>query len=370
MKPEHLRYGLLFLAACVLITLGSACATAVEHEGVDNPVFPPTPTYPVVPAAILLPGDAKQVTAEPLTAEQVAQADVDSTGENKTLPAATDIPATATPAPTVTATATATATPVPSPTPCALPGQIETGYFDSIYAGRISYRVYLPPCYSDSGRTYPTLYMLPGNIYTDSIWDELGLDEAAEAGIHDKSIPPMLIAMLSGGSLANTTSGGPSSYESFMLEEFIPFFEGNYCAMPNSSGRAIGGMSRGGYWALEIAFRHPDDFISVGGHSAALVDYNGGPNINPSDTGLNNDLGDLRIYLDIGENDWLLYNVQQLHEQMAAEERPHVWILNQGIHEEAYWAAHLEEYLDWYAEPWLDVSDYPPCRAISSGYSP
>jgi enterochelin esterase-like enzyme len=310
----------------------------------------------------------KQPAAEPATAEQVAQANLDSTSEDETLPTATDIPATATLAPT--ATATATATPVPSPTPCALPGQVETGYFDSIYAGRINYRVYLPPCYSDSGRTYPTLYMLPGNIYTDSIWDELGLDEAAEAGIRDKSIPPMLIAMLSGGSLANTTSGGPGSYESFMLEEFIPYFEGNYCAMPNSSGRAIGGMSRGGYWALEIAFRHPDEFISVGGHSAALVDFNGGPTINPSDTGLSNDLGNLRIYLDIGENDWLLFNVQQLHEEMAAEERPHIWILNQGIHEEAYWAAHLEEYLDWYAEPWLDFSDYPPCRAISSGYSP
>jgi enterochelin esterase-like enzyme len=212
--------------------------------------------------------------------------------------------------------------------------------------------------------------MLPGNIYTDSIWDELGLDEAAEADIREQSIAPMLIAMLSGGSLANTTSGGPASYESFMLEEFIPFFEGNYCALPNGLGRAIGGMSRGGYWALEIAFRHPEEFTSVGGHSAALVDYNGGPTINPSNTGLSNDLGDLRIYLDIGENDWLRPNLQELHEQMALQERAHTWVLNQGIHEEAYWATHLEEYLDWYAEPWIDAREYPPCRAISSGYSP
>lgn len=368
-----LRRCVFFAAASFMILITAACAA---EQNVDQDLlFPPTATIPVLPAPLLLAqanddGQAPALPASTATspAQNLTRTNLGSTVADDPTQTATAV--SATPTATTLPTATPTQTPVPSPTPCSIPGQVVTGYYDSKYGDRITYRVYLPPCYSDTGRTYPTLYMLPGNIYTDSIWDELGLDEAAEAGIKEKRIKPMLIVMLSGGQLANTTSGGPGSYESFMLEEFIPYFEGTYCALPNGKGRAIGGMSRGGYWALEIAFRHPDEFLSVGGHSAALVDYNGGPTINPSNTGLDNDLGALRIYLDIGENDWLLNNVQQLHEQMAAAQRPHTWVLNQGIHEEAYWATHLEEYLEWYAEPWLEVQGYPPCRAISPGYSP
>jgi enterochelin esterase-like enzyme len=237
------------------------------------------------------------------------------------------------------------------------------GQFNSKTGNGISYRVYLPPCYSNNGRTYPTLYMLPGNIHTDSIWDDLGLDEEAERGISQKELPPFIAVMVAGGSLANNTSGGPGSYESFFFDEFLPYIEATYCAWPDANGRAIGGMSRGGYWALEIAFRHADAFASVGGHSAALLDFNGGPAINPLDTGLNNDLGDLRIYLDVGQDDWLIDNVRSLHEQMAAIGREHTWVLNEGYHEDGYWGAHVSEYLAWYTAPWpADAGSYPTCQ--------
>ena len=371
MNPKRLRTCFLLSAVGIFVLIAGACNGRVDPVVDGDMVFPPTPTFPAVAAPILLPHEVTQPpplpTPNTTSIPQVAARsglDYDSEGD----PHPTAAKALETPMPT----ATITATPIPpSPTPCLTSGQMMTGHYDSIIAGRITYRVYLPPCYSDTGRTYPVLYMLPGNIYTDSIWDELGLDEAAEAGINEKRIPPMLIVMVSGGSLANTTSGGPGSYESLMLEEFVPFIEGSYCASPHGEGRAIGGMSRGGYWALEIAFRHPEEFVSVGGHSAALVDFNGGPTLNPSITGLNNDLGDLRIYLDIGKNDWLLYNVQQLHERMTSADRKHTWVLNEGIHEEAYWETHVTEYLDWYAEPWLNVEGrYTPCRVVSADYSP
>ncbi len=355
-----------------------ACACNGRAQNIEDKsfAFPPTATFPVVAAPIVLP-DASASPPVPRTTSPATPVPQPATPANLELesesvePPTVAIP-TDTPEPTLTATVTATATTTPTPlaTPCSTPGQVVTAQFDSALAGRVNYRVYLPPCYSDSGRTYPVLYMLPGNIHTDSIWDELGLDEAAEVGIHENRLPPFLIVMVSGGSLANNTSGGPGSYESFFMDEFIPHIERTYCAIPDAEGRSIGGMSRGGYWALEIAFRHADEFASVGGHSASLLDLNGGPTINPSQTGLNNDLDDLRIYLDIGENDWLIYNVQQLHEQMAAAGREHIWILNEGLHEDAYWAAHVTDYLDWYAAPWVDAEGgYPPCRAVSADYS-
>lgn len=265
-----------------------------------------------------------------------------------------------------------TVTPIPSPTatPCDASGQIITGTYQSKSAGLSSYRIYLPPCYDEEERVYPALYMLPGNIHTDSVWDNLGLDDAAEAAINRGEIPPLLIVMAAGGQLANYTSGGPYSYESVIMDDLIPYIESNYCAWQNPDGRAIGGMSRGGYWSLEIAFRHPDQFASVGGHSASLYDLYGGADVVPQSTGLANELGDLRIYFDVGENDWVIPNLRKLHEDMDSAGKAHVWVVNEGRHEDAYWASHTKEYITWYSEPWLMQRDtYPLCSLATASQS-
>lgn len=204
--------------------------------------------------------------------------------------------------------------------------------------------------------------MLAGNTYTDAIWDQLGLDEAAEAGIQSGQLPPMIIVMPYSGETARYTSGGPGSYETVILEELTRHIEANYCASPDPALRALGGLSRGGYWSLEIAFRHPEAFGSVGGHSAALIDEYAKPDINPQYTALSQELGDLRIYLDIGSEDWVRTNTLQLHTDMEAAGIPHTWVLNEGLHEEAYWEQHVAEYLIWYSEPWpKNRADYPLC---------
>ncbi|UCG23158.1 MAG: hypothetical protein JSW55_13465 [Chloroflexota bacterium] len=275
-----------------------------------------------------------------------------------------------TPAPASTRTPEPTAVPteLPSPTPtlgCDQPGQVVTGRFPSALAWPdLAYRIYLPPCYGQDGHVYPVLYMLPGNVHDDSIWDQLGLDEAAEAGIQNELIPPLLIVMPEGGQIDSQTSGGPYSFEGVILSELVPFVESNYCAWSDSAGRAIGGLSRGGYWALEIAFRNPAAFASAGGHGAALVDSYAGPAIDPIYTASSADLSGLRIYLDAGSSDWYLPHLQVLHNNLLAAGRDHVWRIQDGGHDNAYWAAHVADYLEWYSEPWsADRDEYPPCLA-------
>lgn len=261
-------------------------------------------------------------------------------------------------------TSAPTATFLPTATPCATPGRVETGSYASVTAGSMKYRIYLPPCYGLDGRTYPTLYLLGGNIHTDAFWDSLGVDEAAEAGILAEQWPSMLIVLPDGGRIANQSSGGPGSFESVIMNDLIPYVEQTYCAWADPAGRAIGGLSRGGYWALEIAFRFPDQFTSVGGHSAALLDQYAWPAVNPQYTGLSQDLGDLRIYLDIGANDYVINNIRRLHVDMeaAVPPIPHTWVLNEGRHEDQYWQTHIPDYLDWYTVPWpLDRGHYPNC---------
>lgn len=252
---------------------------------------------------------------------------------------------------------------------CESPGHIESGRFPSTIKGPYrDYRVYLPPCYGQDGRTYPTIYLFHGGAHSDDHWDNLGIDEVLEEMITAGEIPPMLIIMPDGGELANNSSGGPRSFEGLFLDELVPFVETNFCTWSEPDGRAIGGISRGGYWALEIAFRNPELFTSVGGHSAALIDTDAGPNTNPQETALLNNLRDLRIYLDIGQGDWLINEVQELHNDMSEAGVRHMWVLNEGQHVEEYWRGHLEDYLEWYAQPWpLERIRYPLCRLAEMG---
>ncbi len=225
--------------------------------------------------------------------------------------------------------------------------------FDSDIAGEpLDYQIYLPPCYGLDGRVYPTLYIFAGNIHDETFWDSAGLDEAVEQAIQVGRMPPMLIVMPDGGYMANNTSGGPYSYEGMILNELIPHIEQNYCAWDSADGRAIGGLSRGGYWALEIAFRNPELFAGVGGHSASLLDYGAGPDMAPLSTGVSNELGDLQIYLDIGEDDWLRYGLEELHNALETAQVEHSWTLNAGEHVDAYWAEHAPEYVRWYGSLW------------------
>lgn len=240
---------------------------------------------------------------------------------------------------------------------------MEFGTLDSVVAGEpMRYRIYLPPCYGLDGHLYPSLYMFGGNIHDDGIWDALGLDEAAESAIMAGAIPPLLIVMPDNGWLANTTTSGPASYEGFVLNELIPHIESRYCAWPAREGRAVGGLSRGGYWSLMMAFRRADLFRSVGGHSPALIDSFAGAAEDPAVTGITNELGDLRIWVDIGERDPYIVQARPLHEALTGAGVPHEWRVNPGTHEEAYWREHVGEYLGWYSDGWrMERDALPAC---------
>ena len=288
--------------------------------------------------------------------------------------------ATASFTPTAIPTLPPTHTPIPSQTPASTPapkpttianpsctsdGQWVNGSFDSQINGDDSpYRIYLPPCYGEDGHVYPTIYLLHGNGQSEETWGVFGVDDTATAGILAGTYPPFLIVTPQGGWAMEFTSGGNGSLETVILNELIPHIENSYCAWQNPQGRAIGGISRGGYWALEISFRHPAQFASVGGHSAALLDSAATAEINPQRTGLTNSLGNLRIYLDVGEIDWgSRINLEQLHEDMANAGIYHEWHLNNGGHNADYWSTQMTAYLDWYSRIWVIKRDnLPLCR--------
>lgn len=216
-------------------------------------------------------------------------------------------------------------------------------HFDSAtLARRVAYSLYLPPCYdADPQRVYPVLYLLHGVNADNTQWLDLNVASTMDTLIAQHAIAPFVIVMPDGDYRAG------EDYAAFVLRDLMPRVEQTWRVSRERARRAIGGLSRGGYWALYLALMHPDLFAAVGGHSpvtnAALTEALA---LSAGATSA------LRIYLDVGRNDHLAPTVTAFAATTQARHAKTIFHLNDGRHNRDYWRAHVAEYLAFYAAEW------------------
>lgn len=259
------------------------------------------------------------------------------------------------------------------PEGCQTPqGTMEQGEMVSAIMGQtIRYRVFLPPCHEVMQRRYPYVLLMHGSNSDDALFDQLGFDEAIVRGIALKRLPPMALVLPFGSWLANNNTFPPSvSWEDVVLNEILPSMESQYCLQNTRDGRAIGGISRGGFWAFEIAFRHPEVFSVLGGHSPFFDLYHAPPTNNPLDLAMATPPDPvLRIWMDRGKDDYAGTNIDLMHERLQQNKIFHIFQLYPiGQHADDYWSAHSEEYLRFYSAAWTsDYTQLPTCTSVTSG---
>jgi enterochelin esterase-like enzyme len=245
----------------------------------------------------------------------------------------------------------------------------ESSFQSAVAGSPIPYNIYLPPCFFESGRRYPLLILLHGSGYDYTQWADLNIFEVMNNGLsaQPRTLAPMVIVMPEGGDFQeNNIFDEGASYENILLDELIPDLERTYCLQNNRSGRAIGGISRGGFWAFSIGFRHPDEFAAIGGHSPWFVPDNAPNTHNPlalaeRASGIEN----LRIYLDNAQNDNGSQNVIVFSNALRSRGIAHTYTINPvGDHSNVYWSDHLTEYLTFYSQGWaLNAEDLPSCQS-------
>ncbi|RME87692.1 MAG: hypothetical protein D6770_08770 [Anaerolineae bacterium] len=226
------------------------------------------------------------------------------------------------------------------------PGRVEEGRLE--LNPPLYFRVYLPPCYDESPqRRYPTLYLLHGQTYTYDQWLRLGAVTVADRLILAGEVPPFLI-IFPDDRYWNLPAG--EVFGQRLVDDLIPYIDETYRTRPNRDGRAIGGLSRGGGWAVHLVLEHWNLFGALGAHSPAIF-YEDRPfleervqAIPPEDWP--------HIFIDIGDNDSERGYASLFEELLTRYGIPHTWRLYAGDHSEAYWGAHVEEYLRWYAANW------------------
>ncbi|HEX8185897.1 MAG TPA: alpha/beta hydrolase family protein, partial [Blastocatellia bacterium] len=151
---------------------------------------------------------------------------------------------------------------------------VEYGSLQSPSLGKeLKYAVQLPPSYkSDTKRRYPVLYFLHGMNGNEGEFQRRGVAAEVSKLRDEKKIGEFIIVAPAGENSFYLNSKSGVLYEDAIIKDLIPHIEKTYRTMGTTSGRAIQGISMGGWGALMLAFKHPEMFSSVSTHSAALYD--------------------------------------------------------------------------------------------------
>ena len=220
----------------------------------------------------------------------------------------------------------------------------------SLLPNPLVYRVYLPPCYTeDAGQSYPVLYLIHGQSYTDDQWDRLGVPETADELISAGKVDPFIVVMP-----RDRVWKEPSedNFAKAVAQALVPWIDENYRTLPDRAHRAVGGLSRGGAWAVHLGLAYWKLFGSIGVHSGFVFHSDVQPIYEWLDAIPEGETP--RIYMDIGNADrpditvgavWLEGLLTRFH-------IPHEWHMFVGEHQEDYWSAHVRDYLLWYTQEW------------------
>jgi putative tributyrin esterase len=259
--------------------------------------------------------------------------------------------------------------------PAVAESRVQCGAMKSRYVpGRVGFCAMLPPAYdAHPGKRFPVLYFLHGLGGDQSFLASSGASSVIEDAWEQKRVGEFVIITPQGeNSFYINSRDGHVLYEDFFIHEFIPQMERRFRISNSRSGRAIEGISMGGYGALRLAFKYPQMFVSVGAHMPALRQQL--PH-GAADTGLTAFLGtafgsplnerfweentpfvfartanlqSLKIYFDCGDHDRYGFDAgtRQLDRLLSERHVAHEAHIYPGEHNWQFVVEHLDESLE------------------------
>ena len=254
-----------------------------------------------------------------------------------------------------TSTITPTATSIPPTfTPTEIPCLETTGsvkevtFYSEILQEDIKTNIYLPPCYdAEREEGYPFLVMLHGQNGVQDQWINLGMTSLADEWITSKKVPPLVIVMpFERLYLQNSYV---SKFDSALVKDLVPQLLDHYNLRHEWEYHAIGGLSRGGNWAVRIGFIFPDAFGKVGAHSFTTF---AGDMSRVQDWLQSVSAYRPALWFDIGESDHYRQYSEPFVLYLQQNLIPLEYTINPGGHTYDYWLDHIDEYLSWYTKDW------------------
>jgi len=224
-----------------------------------------------------------------------------------------------------------------------------------------------PSTYQTSQDRYPVIYLLHGGSGSFSDWHQ----KVTQKGIVNQLAETYNVVIV-------TPGVGPASYyydsplldsvryETYMIQELIPFIDSQYRTLAQKESRAITGLSMGGHGAITLAAKHPELFVAAGSMSGVMnidtdlwkvgedfrnlrkkgqlemlgaINYKA-PQFNPyTAVGLVDQLKDqgVAVIIDCGVDDFLIETNRQMHGILLDKKIAHEYIERPGAHTWTYW---------------------------------
>lgn len=130
----------------------------------------------------------------------------------------------------------------------------------------VKFSIILPGDYTGGDRRFPVLYLLHGYGGHYSDWCE-------KTHIVDYAKPyEEIIVMPEGenGWYVNNYTNPKMQWESYIIEDLIPYVDAHYRTVASRDGCAIAGLSMGGYGAMFLGLKHHEMFSAVASLSGVV----------------------------------------------------------------------------------------------------
>lgn len=259
-------------------------------------------------------------------------------------------------------TGPAAAPAAPVLTPAAVSRIVVATFYSHAMQMQRSYEIYLPPSYAQaSDRAYPVLYLLHGDGGRITDWPAFGLQGKMDQAIAGGA-PEMIVVMPDGsgrsGDLTDWANrwDGTDPVEEQVLD-LVNFVDQNYRTIPDRSTRFIGGLSSGGFGALNIALQHQELFSTamsfsgfvaandpaadpgVFGENPGFIERNSPAALVSSQAGA----GDIYYVLSGGQNDpYFQHRMAEFDAELDRLGFAHEFHVVPGGHDGYAWAAGLD----------------------------
>lgn len=230
--------------------------------------------------------------------------------------------------------------------------------------------IYTPAGYEDSRAKYPVLYLLHGMGGDEDAWTSLGraqyiLDNLIAQG----KAKPMIVVMPNANTDRHFAAPGEgpdgfykaypcgatdASFESH-FGDIIKYVDSHYRTIRKKSGRAIAGLSMGGFHSNWISVNYPNTFDYIGLFSPAPPDWRIQKEPIPSKKFIYDDYdekiytlfknGIKLYYLAIGKDDFLYDANSLFRHKLDAINATYIYNESEGRHTWSNWRDYLTDFI-------------------------